>query len=185
MTSDADLTLIFETHSTSVDNEASVASGWFDAALSSTGEEQARTLGARRRDDDLAAVFCSDLARAVRTAEIAFGGRGIEIVRDPRLRECNYGTFTRHPLGSVELRRRLHVTAPFPRGESYQQVVGRVSAWLGEVAAKFPGRTVLVVGHRATFYALEHLVRNVPLDQAVTSPWHWQPGWTYRLTRSI
>lgn len=32
-------------------------------------------LGARRRDDDLAAVFCSDLTRAFRTAEIAFSDR--------------------------------------------------------------------------------------------------------------
>ena len=30
-------------------------------------------LGTRRRADDLAAVFCSDLGRAFRTAEIAFG----------------------------------------------------------------------------------------------------------------
>ena len=179
--SDTDLCLVFETHATSLDNEAGVASGWFDAALSPTGEEQARTLGVRRRGDDLAAIFCSDLARAARTAEIAFGDRAVEIVRDARLRECNYGTFTRHPLSAVEQRRRLHVGTPFPRGESYRQVVERVSAWLAEIAARFPGRTVLVVGHRATFYALEHLVMRVPLDQAVTSPWRWQPGWIYRV----
>ena len=176
--------VVFETHATSVDNEASLASGWFDAALSAAGEEQARDLGVRRRDDDLAAVYCSDLTRAIRTAQVAFGDRAIEIVRDARLRECNYGTFTRHPLAAVEQRRRLHVSMPFPRGESYQQVVERVSASLADMAAKFPDGTVLVVGHRATFYALEHLVRRVPLDEAVTSPWQWQPGWIYRVDRT-
>ena len=58
--------LIFETHATSVDNEAGLASGWFDVALSQTGEQQAALLGVRRRHDDLAAVFCSDLTRSAR-----------------------------------------------------------------------------------------------------------------------
>ena len=136
--------------------KAGLASGWYDVDLSATGEEQARLLGARRRDDDLAAVFCSDLTRAVRTAEIAFRDRVLPIVRDARLRECNYGDFTRHPTVEIEERRVLHVGTPFPNGESYQQVVGRVSAWASDVTATFAGRTVLFpIGHRATFYALE------------------------------
>ena len=183
MARDADLVVVFESHATSLDNEAGLASGWFDVALSATGEEQARLLGARRRDDDLAAVFCSDLTRAFRTAEIAFRDRALSIVRDARLRECDYGAFTRHPALEIDERRVLHVATPFPNGESYEQVVGRVSTWLTETTTTFAGRTVLVIGHRATFYALEHLVRDIPLQEAVTSTWHWQPGWTYRGVR--
>jgi 2,3-bisphosphoglycerate-dependent phosphoglycerate mutase len=181
---DVDLVLVFESHATSLDNEAGLASGWFDVALSARGEEQARMLGARRRDDDLAAVFCSDLARTFRTAEIAFRDRVLPTVRDARLRECDYGAFTRRPIVEIEARRVLHVGTPFPNGESYQQVVARVSTWLTEVTRTFAGQTVLVIGHRATFYALEHLVKHVPLHQAVTSSWHWQPGWTYRGVRN-
>ena len=180
MARDAGLVVIFESHATSLDNEAGLASGWFDVALSATGEEQARQLGARRRDDDLAAVFCSDLTRAFRTAEIAFGDRALPIVRDARLRECDYGALTRHPALEIEERRVLHVATPFLDGESYEQVVRRVSAWLTETTTTFAGRTVLVIGHRATFYALEHLIRHISLHEAVTSAWHWQPGWTYR-----
>jgi broad specificity phosphatase PhoE len=180
---DGDLVVVFETHATSLDNEAGLASGWFDVALSATGEEQARLVGVRRRDDDLAAVFCSDLTRAFRTAEIAFGDRALPIVRDGRLRECDYGAFTRCSTLEVEARRAAHVSTPFPNGESYEQVVERVSAWLTEAATRFWGRTVLVIGHRATHYALEHLVRHVPLHDAVSSTWQWQPGWTYRVVR--
>jgi broad specificity phosphatase PhoE len=183
MARDADLVVMFESHATSLDNEAGLASGWFDVALSATGEEQARLLGARHRDDDLAAVFCSDLMRAFRTAEIAFGDRALPIVRDARLRECDYGAFTRHPTLEIEERRVLHVSTPFPNGESYEQVVGRVTAWLTEATTTFAGRTVLVIGHRGTFYALEHLIRHISLDEAITSAWHWQPGWTYRGVR--
>ena len=173
------MTLVFETHATSLDNEAGLASGWFDVDLSSTGEEQARALGVRRRHDDLAAVFCSDQRRAWRTAQIAFGERALPILRDARLRECDYGELTRCPALEIDRRRALHVAAPFPGGESYQQAAARVAAWLRDVSVTFGGGTVLAIGHRATFYALEHLVRSVPLSEALTAPWHWQPGWRY------
>jgi broad specificity phosphatase PhoE len=173
------MTLVFETHATSLDNEAGLASGWFDVALSRTGEEQARMLGARRRDDDLALVYCSDLSRSFRTAEIAFGDRSLPIVRDARLRECDYGDLTRHASSAIEQRRLRHLTDPFPNGESYQQVVDRVAGWLEEAMRQLDGGTALIVGHRATFYALEHLLNGVTLRDAMTSPWSWQPGWTY------
>lgn len=181
MPRDASLSVIFETHATSLDNEAGLASGWFDVSLSAAGEEQARILGARRRHDHLAAVFCSDLIRSFRTAEIAFGDRSLPIVRDGRLRECDYGGLTRCPTSEIEQRRARHVTTPFPNGESYQQVVDRVSEWLNDVMRQLDTCTVLVIGHRATFYALEHLLRRVALHEAVTSTWAWQPGWTYNV----
>ena len=40
----ADAVAVFETHATSLDNDAGLASGWFDVALSVTGEAQAREL---------------------------------------------------------------------------------------------------------------------------------------------
>ena len=179
----ATTSLVFETHATSLDNEAGVASGWFDAALSPAGEEQARRLGARRHDG-IAVVFCSDLVRAFRTAEIAFGDRSIPIVRDARLRECDYGDLTRRPAAEIDQHRIRHLVDPFPNGDSYQQVVERVRGWLSEVRRDYSAGSVLVIGHRATFYALEHLLKGVTLHDAVASPWKWQPGWTYDLHSS-
>jgi 2,3-bisphosphoglycerate-dependent phosphoglycerate mutase len=176
--------LVFETHATSLDNEAGIASGWFDVALSATGEEQARTLGARRRDDRLVVVFSSDLSRSFRTAEIAFGDRSLPIIRDARLRECDYGDLTRQPTSEIEQRRLRHLVEPFPNGESYRQVVDRVAGWLCEALQYIDAGTVLIIGHRATYYALEHLLNRVTLREAVTSRWAWQPGWTYHLRSS-
>jgi len=172
--------VVFETHATSLDNEAGLASGWFDVGLSPRGEQQARELGERRRQDAFAAIYCSDLTRAVRTAEIAFGERGIPIARDARLRECDYGALTRHPAADIEARRARHVALPFPGGESYMQCTARVSAWLADASAAHPGGDLLVIGHRATFYALEHLLCRLPLEHVIAASWCWQPGWTYR-----
>jgi broad specificity phosphatase PhoE len=83
--------IVFETHATSTDNEAGIATGWLEGELSEAGRGQAIELGERRRAGGFAAVFTSDIARAVQTVEIAFSGAGVPIRHDRRLRECNYG----------------------------------------------------------------------------------------------
>ena len=83
--------LVYETHSTSTDNEQGFATGWLPGELSERGREQARGLGRRRRDDGIDVVFSSDLRRAVQTAELAFRGSEMPLHQDARLRECNYG----------------------------------------------------------------------------------------------
>ena len=97
--------VVYETHSTSVDNECGIATGWLEGALSAVGREQARTLGERRRNDGLTVVFTSDLHRAVETAEIAFAGAAIPIELDRRLRECNYGSLNGMPRAQLDAER--------------------------------------------------------------------------------
>ena len=171
--------IVFETHSTSVDNEAQVASGHRDVDLSPRGEMQAASLGQRRANDGIDVVYVSDLRRSWRTAEIAFE-RSLPIVRDSRLRECDYGTLTGHPVAEITAARPGAVFTPFPGGESYADATRRVAQWLDEVRQERLTR-ILVIGHRATHYALEHLIHQVPLEVAVSAPLQWRPGWTYEL----
>jgi broad specificity phosphatase PhoE len=174
--------LIFETHATSVDNETGLASGWFDCDLSPAGERQARAIGERHPALNLTAVYTSDLRRAYRTAELAFPGRQVPLIRDRRLRECDFGAMTRCPTWLIESSRGKYVDTPFPKGESYESVAERVGEWLhglrDEAEQRRP-QTVLVIGHRATYFAFEHLLRGVPLSAAVRQFWQWQPGWQY------
>jgi bisphosphoglycerate-dependent phosphoglycerate mutase len=58
------LTIIFESHSTTEDNESKLAAGWFDTPLSELGKKQAKQLGERYKDTKLDAIFCSDLSRS-------------------------------------------------------------------------------------------------------------------------
>jgi len=177
----ASITIVFETHATSLDNERGLASGWFDVDLSRLGMQQARELGARYTESPFAAIFCPDLRRSYRTATIAFGQRDMPIIRDWRLRECDYGEGTRKPLDEVEPAKRTHISSPFPGGESYQQAAARTGDFLRELAPQFCGTRILIIGCRATHYGLEHWLNQVPLTQAVTAPFTWQPGWTYTL----
>ena len=173
--------LVFETHATSTDNERGVATGWLEGALSVRGREQARELGARRRNDRIDAVFTSDLGRAVETAEIAFADSGIPIYRDARLRECNYGALNGLPADLVTAERAKHVDAPFTDGESYADTVERMRSFLYDLAHAWDGHRVLLIGHSATRWALDHLLRGVPLAELVEAPFDWQEGWEYVL----
>lgn len=103
------VTIVFEAHSTSLDNEAHLASGHNDVALSPLGVGQAKELGERYKGEKFDAIFCSDLQRSYKTAELAFSdeqvpsfGSRFPITRDKRLRECDYGDLTQHPSSEVD-----------------------------------------------------------------------------------
>ncbi|MFI5273044.1 MAG: histidine phosphatase family protein [Ktedonobacterales bacterium] len=175
------IALIYETHSWSEDNERGIATGWLDGRLSPRGRHLAEELGQRRRHDGIAAVYSSDLGRAVETAEIAFAGSGIPITLDARLRECNYGEWNGMAVARLAAERLHYLDQPYPGGESYRQVVGRVGAFLTALSRERDGERVLLIGHAATRWALDHLLGGVPLEQLVTAPFDWREGWSYTL----
>jgi broad specificity phosphatase PhoE len=174
--------IVFETHAISSDNEAGIATGWLEGQLSEEGRRLARRLGERRWGEWIDAVYTSDLGRAVETAERAFGDSGIPIRRDARLRECNYGSLNGGRVIEVERERIKRIDEPFPGGESYRQTVERVRSFLGDVALEHGSGRIVVIGHSATRWALDHLLKGVPLEGLVGAPFEWQEGWLYELT---
>lgn len=177
------VTIFFESHATTLDNEAKIASGWYDVELSELGEQQAKELGERYRKNDrhIDVVFCSDLRRSYETAKLAFGDK-LPIVQDKRLRECDYGDLTRIPMPEVERIKADMITRPFPEGESFEDTSRRMKSFLQDLSEKYDGKTVMIIGHRATQYGLDEYVRGMSLEHAVTASWKWQPGWRYELS---
>ena len=174
------VTLIFESHSTTDDNEEEIASGWNDVPLSGLGEGQAEELGKRYKKDGFDVIFCSDLQRSYRTAEIAFGYR-TRIIQDERLRECNYGDWNGDDKADIENAKLAHIDHPFPRGESLQWAVNRVVKCLKDIQRDYDGQRVLIIGHRATQYGIENYINKIPVRQIAVARWRYQPGWEYKL----
>jgi len=172
--------IVFEAHGTTYDNEMKLSSGYNDVALSPLGIEQSRQMGERYKDDFFDAIFCSDLKRSYKSAEIAFDGRW-PIVKDVRLRECNYGDFTQKPSDIVEKEKPNHIHVPFPNGESYDQTIVRMQDFLKDLFENYFGKRVMIIGHRATQYGLENIINGVSLEKLVSTPFKWQPGWKYTL----
>jgi 2,3-bisphosphoglycerate-dependent phosphoglycerate mutase len=174
-------TIVFETHAPSEDNERGRASGWSHSRLSDRGRVLARELGERRRDDDIAVVFSSDLRRAVETTTIAFPSDDPPVLLDWRLRECDYGQLNGAAAADHVRDRPRHVDEPYPGGESWRQAAARVARWLDDLSPRWTGARVLVVGHVATRWALDHRLRGVPLEAVVAEDFAWQEGWEYEL----
>ncbi len=174
--------LVYETHSISEDNERGIATGWLPGRLSAEGRRLAAELGARRRGARVA--YCSDLRRAVETAEIAFAGSGTEIRQDARLREVDYGDWNGAPVARIEPERRRRIDDPFPGGQSYRDVVEQTRAFLEDVRREHEGERIVVVAHSANRWALQHLLEGTPLEQLVDAPFAWQEGWLFRRPRA-
>jgi broad specificity phosphatase PhoE len=173
--------IVFETHAISLDNERGIATGWLPGTLSKRGRELARDMGRRRLAEPVTVVFSSDLQRAVETAHLAFGESGVPIHTDARLRECNYGDLNGLPVSQLEAQRSAHLDVAFPNGESYREAVQRLADFLRELAARWDGASVVLVGHSVTRWALDHLITGVPLQELIEAPFAWQPGWRYVL----
>jgi len=173
--------IIFEAHGTTFDNEAHKSSGWNDVALSPLGIRQSKEMGERYRGEFFDAIFVSDLKRAVDSAKIAFRDRDFKIIEDKRLRECNYGDFTQHPSPEVDKEKLKRINLPFSNGESYKETTVRMKSFLDDLKENYDRKKVMLIGHRATQYGLENIILAKSLNEVISAPWSWQPGWEYEL----
>lgn len=171
-------------HGTTTDNEQEISSGWKDVDLSQKGIDQSIALKSQIGDKKFDVVFCSDLKRAVHSAELTFKDL-FPIIRDKRLRECNYGDFNGKPSEIVEPMQEKCVTNRFPDGESYEDVRARMADFLEFLKKNYDGNTVAIVAHKAPQLALDVLLSGKTWEQAFAEDWRktksWQPGWQYTL----
>lgn len=169
-------------HGTTTDNEQHLSSGWNNVELSEEGISQSWELTELTDHLKFDAVFCSDLKRAVDSAEIAWGGK-YPIMQDARLRECNYGDLNGKPSDIVQSWQEKSITEPMPNGESYEMVKARVTSFLTHLKTNHDGKHIAIVAHKAPQLALDVLLRGMTWEEAFAADWRkikaWKPGWDY------
>lgn len=123
--------------------------GRLDIPLTPKGVAQAHTLAQALVGRGIEKIYCSDLSRAVVTAEIVGKSLGLEPIPDPRLEETDFGAMERRMRDDPEyLRRATAFAERFPDGgESILQSAHRVYGFLDEIINKNQGRTLLLVSH--------------------------------------
>jgi len=135
--------------------------GRTDTELSPEGEAMAASWARTLADLELTHILTSDLARAVRTAEIVGAGRDLPLARDPRLGEQDWGEWT--GLAKPELKKLGKEIARLekqgfgfrpPGGESREDVLFRACDALLDFAAENPAARVLVVTHNGVLKCL-------------------------------
>jgi broad specificity phosphatase PhoE len=131
------------------------AQGMADIELNAEGHKQAIATAQGLAHVDLAAVFSSDLKRAVDTARPIAEAHGLEVVFDPGFREIDQGEWTGLEVSEIKNRwpdlwgPARHYSAR-PGGESPQQVRARALKALAKVVAAHPDDDVVVVSHGGT-----------------------------------
>jgi broad specificity phosphatase PhoE len=178
------VTITYFVHGTTTDNERGISSGWYDVGLSDLGVQQSLDLWEKIKEKDLDVVFCSDLKRAIRSAELTFKDH-IPIIVDERLRECNYGKMNAVSSEAVEPMQEKSITARFPEGESYEDVKTRIADFLEYLKENYDEKHVAIVAHKAPQLALDVLLNGKTWEEAFAEDWRkrkaWQPGWKYTL----
>jgi len=172
-------------HGTTTDNEKKISSGWFDVELSDLGIKRALELKNIVKDEKFDVVFCSDLKRAVDSANIAFKEIA-PIIIDKRLRECNYGKLNASPSEIVEpMCDGECIKNRFPDGENYEDVKERMIDFLKFLKDNYEEKSIAIVAHKAPQLALDVLLKNKTWEQALAEDWRktksWKPGWKYQL----
>lgn len=132
-----------------------------DTPLTDLGREQARIVARRLRAYPIRAIYSSDLLRAFETAQIIGQALGVEPVPEPSLRESDIGAWTGLTWEQIATRFPDEVAAMVAGqevrrggGESYGELQARLAAAAGQIAARHPGQTVLLVSHGAALRSL-------------------------------
>ena len=115
--------------------------GHADRPLDTIGRIQAAAVAQRLASVRLEAIYASDLVRAVATARAIAAYHGLEVIRDPRMREVGYGEWEGNRIGELAQRYPMQVAgwrsdppAYLPPGaESPHAVRQRVAGFLQEM----------------------------------------------------
>lgn len=124
----------------------------------------------------LAAVYCSDLRRAVRSAEIIGARYELDPIRVPALRERDFGIWEGMTFNGIKDKHPLEfeawMTNPLEHrptgGENTMEVGRRVAAAIEEIVRRHPGDAVAVVAHGGVNRVFLCQVMKIPLENLFT-----------------
>jgi probable phosphoglycerate mutase len=159
-------------------NAATRIQGHTDIALNANGVEQARQLGAALANEEIDAVYASDLSRAADTAQAIATHHKLTVHTHTGLRERHFGYFegltwaaieAKHPKDALAWRSRDTHFAP-ASGESLVALKARVVNTLNELAAKHIGQHIVIAAHGGILDQLYRLANN--LDLQTKRDWH-------------
>ena len=152
--------------------------GHTDIALDALGQWQAERLAQALADDDLQAIYSSDLMRACQTAAPLAGRKGLALRVDPGLRERGFGEFEGLRFVQIEQRwpeqaaawRRRDPDFGARGGEVLRDFRSRVVAAVTRLALAHRGQSIALVTHGGVLDLLYREATRLALD----APRSWQ-----------
>ena len=169
--------IILQRHGESLANEKRIYLGHLDWGLSSLGIRQAQITAEFLKNEQIDAIYSSDLARAYQTALAHAQLRGMEVKVREGLREVFLGKWEGVLIDELSTRwydefvlgwqKNFGLCTP-PGGESIAAVRERMYDTVVEIARENLGGTVLIAGHAAAIRALWGRIANIPPEKMGT-----------------
>jgi broad specificity phosphatase PhoE len=165
--------LILVRHGQTPCNTDNIWHGWDDCELTEVGLAQATAVGARLAAEPIAAIYTSPSRRASQTAEAIGRHHNLDPIPEPDLRERNAGQFeglrvdyvtASHPTIWQERAADYWSWRP-PGGESFRELLNRVSGVVERLERRHPDETVVFVTHMSPVRVLISHLLDVPIEE--------------------
>jgi broad specificity phosphatase PhoE len=151
--------IILVRHGESESNVSDLTGGWTDTPLTGLGFRQAEATARRLKGelaDQTCRIVCSDLRRAMQTAEVIGCALGVEPISEPGLREINNGVATgktREEVKHLFIKptRPLIDWVSYPGAENWMQLNRRVAAAMDRIYKDIE-ENLIVVGHGGSLH---------------------------------
>ena len=150
--------------------------GHRDIPLNSLGQAQASRLVGALAGESIAAIYCSDLARARQTAAGVAAAAGLTVRLETALRERCFGVFEGLTWGEIALGwpeqserwRARDATFGADEGETLADFYARSLACVERLAQAHSGQTVIIVTHGGVLDCLYRASRRMSLQATKT-----------------
>ena len=77
---------------------------------------------------------------------------------------------------------RVDADHPNHRPASDGHDLATAGRFLNDLPLRWQGQRVLVIGHAATRWGLDHLIAGISLEELIEQDFGWQEGWEYQLS---
>jgi broad specificity phosphatase PhoE len=158
--------IIFVTHGETVENAEGILMGQLiGGTLSTLGKLQAKKIGQKLKNIKIDAVYCSDLSRAIETAnEILKYHKALRLNLTKDLRERDFGIHQGKNKRDIKRGQGGWLTDNEFGYEPISDLCSRIQKFLLRIQKRHKEDTVLLVGHRVCGMALECVINKVPRE---------------------
>ena len=150
--------------------------GWTDISLNETGRIQMQELSQQLANIPIAAIYSSDLTRAVESARIIAQGHDCDVILTPELKGEDHGTLDGlipseyrkdpHYIQYKQLNSEERIFSSLGEaGESKADVARRAIPYIRQIAEKHPGETVVIVTHGGVLKFINFLLGNYTAEE--------------------
>ena len=160
-------------HGEALSNVKEIASCWpekFKNSLTENGQKMIKESAEKLKNKNINLIFTSPLLRTKQTAEIVGKILKIKPKTDKKLKEISFGIFNSGPLKKMwksfkNEEKRIEMGPP--EGETYSQILERMTDFLKNTDKKYKGKNILIISHEGPLFLLQGKAMGLTIKETI------------------